>query len=98
ILVAAISPADKDHLDPTDAGMDVLFNTVIDPNSIDDSKDWAFSPDLHTTPVVGAAAAIADGVVTSFGVDEEAAPPNGNFDSFNIGLGIEPGCVADVSG
>jgi hypothetical protein len=71
IKVASISPADKDNLDPVDAGMDIVFNTLIDPDSIDTDgvvtlptlpTKWAHDPAADDTGIEGF---VANGGVTA---------------------------------
>lgn len=80
IRVTSISPGDGDEIDGVDAGMDVLFNTVIDTSSIDDAVTWAFDPGLGTTPVIGALAAPVGAANTTLNINLSAAPANGFFD------------------
>jgi hypothetical protein len=68
INVAFVSPGDGESVDGVDAGIDVLFNTAIDPNSIDDTLAWAFDP--------VADAVYSDGFVDNGGVAEPVSAPD----------------------
>jgi hypothetical protein len=62
IKVASISPADGDMVDGIDAGMDIVFNTLLDPDSIDDTMDWAHDP---TADNIYSEGFVANGGITS---------------------------------
>lgn len=81
IRVVSISPVDGDELDGVDAGMNVVFNTLIDAASLDDAVTWSFDPGLETTPMVAALVAPIGAGTTTLNIDLGAAPANGYFDA-----------------
>lgn len=81
IRVVSISPVDGDEIDGVDAGVNVVFNTLIDASSIDDAVTWSFDPGLGTTPMVAALVAPIGPAETTLNIDLGAAPANGFFDA-----------------
>ena len=87
IIVASISPTDMTSLDAVDAGMDVLFNTLIDPDSFDNppppigtatAPPWAFTPAAKASSPTAASPRRTRSASSQWSVVRSSVHPSGS--------------------